>query len=114
MVLRGLNCNECRFFGQFCPFLVFDLVCLRFFHAGPCLGAAGPPRLCMYPCIARPRQGLHAYALSGALTLALLLVFLRIDSPVSVKRWLFCINRSSIASAIVASPIHLCQCSMGS
>ena len=49
-----------------------------------------------------------------AAALALVAVFLRIDSPVSVKRWWFCISRSSIASAIVASPIHSCQCSIGS
>ena len=40
--------------------------------------------------------------------------FLRKDSPVIVRRWWFCINRSSMASAIVGSPIHSCQCSMGS
>ena len=40
--------------------------------------------------------------------------FWRRDSPVSVKRWCFCINRSRMASAIVASPIQACQCSMGS
>lgn len=40
--------------------------------------------------------------------------FLRKDSPVIVKRWWFCMNRSSMASTIVGSPIHSCQCSMGS
>jgi hypothetical protein len=66
----------------------------------------------------RPQRGSLPYAPPGlvaaALVLALVAVFLRIDSPVSVKRWWFCISLSSIASAIVALPIHSCQCSIGS
>ena len=38
----------------------------------------------------------------------------RIDLPLSAKRLLRDNNRSRIASAIVASPIHACQCSTGS
>lgn len=37
----------------------------------------------------------------------------RSESPVSVKRWLRCMMRSKMASAMVASPIQACQCSTG-
>jgi len=62
------------------------------------------------------RRGPLSYALNDGLAaaLALVAVFLRIDSPVSVKRRWFCISRSSIASAIVASPIHSFQHPIGS
>jgi 4-hydroxybenzoate polyprenyltransferase len=57
-----------------------------------------------------------SYAFSEQVEAALVMasVFLRIDSPVSVTRWWLCASRSCFASAIVASPIHSRQCSIGS
>ena len=74
-----------------------------------------PPRLCMYPCMTN-RRGPLSYVTKRwvAAALALVVVLLRIDPPVSVKRWWFCISRASIASAIVVLLIHSYQCSIGS
>lgn len=119
MVLRGLDCRLCCFFEQISPFLVFGFGGFGFFKQGPCQGRRQAPPVVHVPMhkqLLRP----PSYAMSPAIALALadalvfVVVFLRIDSPVSVKRWWFCISRSSIASAIVASPIHSCQCSIGS
>ena len=40
--------------------------------------------------------------------------FFCIDWPLSVIRWALCTRRSRRASAMVGSPITLCQCSTGS
>jgi len=115
MVLRGLNCRACCFFGQISPVLVFGFGGYEFSFWAPARAAGRHPLLCIYPRMTSRPEPLF-YALSEAIAAALVfvVVFLRIESPVSVNRWWFCISRSSIASAIVASPIHSCQCSIGS